>query len=73
MFVHCLEAQFHAGAYRSAEVTVVGCEDVVGDACPDVDDKAVLVRFFGKGCCDECEAVGSDFRFLFVSQRERQF
>ena len=36
VFVHRLEAQFHAWAYRSAEVSVVVGEDVVGDACPDV-------------------------------------
>ena len=66
MFVHRLEAQFHAGADGSAKMAVVACEDVVGDACPDVDDEAVLVRFLVECCCHEGEAVGSDFRFILI-------
>ena len=72
MFVHGFEAQVHAGAYRSTEVTVVVGEDVVGDACPDVDDEAVLVWFFGVGGGDKGDAVGSYLVFVFVSQCERK-
>ena len=60
MFVHGFEAQLHARAYWSADVLVVGGEDVVGDAGADVDDEVVLVWSLGVGCCHEGEAVGSD-------------
>ena len=73
MLVHRLEAKLHARTYRAAEMTVVGGEDVVGDAGSDVDDEAVLVGFLGEGGCHESEAVGSYFRFVFVIKAKRQF
>ena len=72
MFVHGFEAQLHAGANGSAEVTVIVGEDVIGDACPDVDDEAVLVRFLGVGGCHKGETVGSYLVFIFISRSERE-